>query len=244
MELAREHGPIFRLDLPGADLVVVSSQELVDELCDERRFDKTRARAAAPACATFAGDGLFTAYNRRAELGQAAHRILMPAFGPAALRRCSTGMADIAEQLLAASGSGYGPAHVHRRRRQHDAADARHDRAVRASATASTASTRRDAPVRRRDGAGARGGRRRAPPAAARRPGCMLARGASTPSDMRLMHDVADQLDRRAAQRPAGRRTAGGEATCSTVMLDTRVDPETGESAVATRTCATRWSRS
>jgi len=47
----------------------------------------------------FAGDGLFTADTDEPNWG-AAHRILMPAFGPAALRDMFDGMVDIAEQLL------------------------------------------------------------------------------------------------------------------------------------------------
>ncbi|TQM09076.1 cytochrome P450/NADPH-cytochrome P450 reductase [Pseudonocardia kunmingensis] len=98
MELADEHGPIYRLDVPGGDLVVVSSQELVDELCDESRFDK-KLHNPLRNVRDFAGDGLFTAETDEPNWG-AAHRILMPAFGPAALREMFDGMTDIAEQLL------------------------------------------------------------------------------------------------------------------------------------------------
>src|SRR4051812_20855752 len=38
--LAKELGPIFWLDMMGAPLVIVSGHELVDELSDEKRFDK------------------------------------------------------------------------------------------------------------------------------------------------------------------------------------------------------------
>ena len=47
----------------------------------------------------FAGDGLFTADTQEPNW-QKAHRILMPAFGPAALKRMFAGMDDIVEQLL------------------------------------------------------------------------------------------------------------------------------------------------
>ena len=40
MELTRELGPIIRMDMMGTPLVVVSGHDLVDELCDETRFDK------------------------------------------------------------------------------------------------------------------------------------------------------------------------------------------------------------
>ena len=90
MELAEQLGPIFRLELPGGDIVVVSSQELVDELCDETRFDKRLSGALLQNVRDFAGDGLFTAWTEEPNWGK-AHRILMPAFGPAAhARACST----------------------------------------------------------------------------------------------------------------------------------------------------------
>lgn len=99
VELAERYGPIYRLELPqGDDLVVVSSQELVNELCDERRFDK-KLHQPLRNVRDFAGDGLFTAETQEPNWG-AAHRILMPAFGPAALREMFDGMVDIAEQLL------------------------------------------------------------------------------------------------------------------------------------------------
>lgn len=98
VEMAAEHGPIFRLQLPGRSLIIVQSQELVDELCDEERFDKSLSSALVNV-RDFAGDGLFTAWTEEPNW-QAAHRILMPAFGPAALRTMFDGMADIAEQLL------------------------------------------------------------------------------------------------------------------------------------------------
>ncbi|MGH8672909.1 MAG: cytochrome P450, partial [Burkholderiales bacterium] len=41
MRLAREVGPIFWLDMMGSALVIVSGHGLVDEVCDETRFDKT-----------------------------------------------------------------------------------------------------------------------------------------------------------------------------------------------------------
>lgn len=98
VRLAQTHGPIFRLELPGRETIVVSSQELVNELCDERRFDK-KVHAALQQIRDFAGDGLFTAQTQEADWGK-AHRILMPVFGPAALRDMFDPMVDIAEQLL------------------------------------------------------------------------------------------------------------------------------------------------
>ena len=56
MRLAREYGPIYWLDMMGAPLVVVSGADLVDEISDEKRFDKSvrgslrRVRAVVQVC--------------------------------------------------------------------------------------------------------------------------------------------------------------------------------------------------
>ena len=99
MRLGRTHGPIYRLDVLGRSLVFVSSQELVDELCDERRFDK-KIHASLRNIRELAGDGLFTAYTDEPNWAR-AHRLLMPAFGPVGIRAMFDPMLDIAEQMLA-----------------------------------------------------------------------------------------------------------------------------------------------
>ena len=98
VDLAQTYGPVYRLEVPGGDAVIVTSQEVVDELCDESRFDKKLHRSLV-GVRDFAGDGLFTADTDESNWGS-AHRILMPAFGPAALREMFDGMIDIADQLL------------------------------------------------------------------------------------------------------------------------------------------------
>jgi cytochrome P450/NADPH-cytochrome P450 reductase len=98
MRLARELGPLYRLSFPGQDLLVASSHELVAELCDEVRFDK-HVHAALRQIRRFTGDGLFTARTDEPNW-ERAHRILMPAFGPAAMRDYFEPMLDVAEQML------------------------------------------------------------------------------------------------------------------------------------------------
>lgn len=77
--------------------VFVGSNKLVNELCDETRFKKSvqgdlvEARHAV-------GDGLFTAKNEEENWG-IAHRILMPAFGPAAIRNMFDDMHEIVTQM-------------------------------------------------------------------------------------------------------------------------------------------------
>ncbi len=97
MRLARIHGPIYRVDVP-APVIVLSSQELVDEVCDESRFDK-RVAGALKNIRDFAGDGLFTARTEEPNWA-IAHRLLMPAFGPLGIRGMFDRMLDIADQML------------------------------------------------------------------------------------------------------------------------------------------------
>ena len=98
VEVAEQYGPIVRIQFFNRSIVALSSQELVNEVCDESRFGKVLG-VALREVRQFAGDGLFTAETQEPNW-QKAHRILMPAFGPAALKRMFAGMDDIVEQLL------------------------------------------------------------------------------------------------------------------------------------------------
>ena len=100
MRLSQTYGPIFQLSLPGAKgrRIFVSSHELVNELCDESRFGK-KVHASLTQIRDFAGDGLFTAQTEEPNW-ETAHRILMPAFGPLPIREMFPEMLDVADQLL------------------------------------------------------------------------------------------------------------------------------------------------
>jgi cytochrome P450/NADPH-cytochrome P450 reductase len=98
MKLAQEYGPIYRLTFPGRSILVISSTELVTDACDESRFEKY-VSGPLKYIRDFAGDGLFTAYNNEPNWAK-AHRLLMPAFGPAAMRNYFDDMLDIADQML------------------------------------------------------------------------------------------------------------------------------------------------
>ncbi|MBV9582546.1 MAG: cytochrome P450 [Chloroflexi bacterium] len=95
--LANEYRPIFKLSFAGREVVFVSGFDLVDELCDMRRFDKLVGRGLTEVRA-FAGDGLFTAHTEEPNWGK-AHRILLPAFSQDAMREYFPMMLDIALQL-------------------------------------------------------------------------------------------------------------------------------------------------
>lgn len=92
------NGGIYKLQFPRHEVVAVYSQELVNELCDEKRFYKNLARPVQ-AIRNVAGDALFTAYTHEPNW-QKAHNILVPAFGPLAIRKMFPEMLDIAEQMM------------------------------------------------------------------------------------------------------------------------------------------------
>jgi cytochrome P450/NADPH-cytochrome P450 reductase len=98
MRLAKTYGPIYKLTILGREMYVVSSQVLVDELSDEKRFQK-RLHGPLREIRAFAGDGLFTAYNSEPNWAK-AHRLLMPAFGPLGVRSMFDRMVDIADQMF------------------------------------------------------------------------------------------------------------------------------------------------
>ena len=99
VRLARELGPIFRMELPGRKVVMISGRDLVDEVCDEQRFDKLIG-ASLSRVRGFSGDGLFTAWTFEPNWHK-AHTILMPNFSPRAMQGYLPQMIDIAEQLVA-----------------------------------------------------------------------------------------------------------------------------------------------
>lgn len=98
LRLADIYGEIFRLRLAGRSLVFLSTHELVNEACDEKRFTKRATVPVLLQLRNVANNGLFTAENDEPEWG-IAHRILMPAFGPLAIRNMFPEMQELASQL-------------------------------------------------------------------------------------------------------------------------------------------------
>ena len=96
--LVKELGPIFWLDMMGSPIVIVAGAALVDELSDEKRFDKA-VRGALRRVRAIAGDGLFTADTTEPNWGK-AHNILMQPFGNRAMQSYHPMMVDIADQLV------------------------------------------------------------------------------------------------------------------------------------------------
>lgn len=98
VRLTKELGPIFWLDMMGAPLVIVSGHDLIDELSDEKRFDKA-VRGSLRRVRAVGGDGLFTADTSEPNWSK-AHNILMQPFGNRAMTSYHPSMVDIAEQLV------------------------------------------------------------------------------------------------------------------------------------------------
>ncbi|GIP38990.1 NADPH--cytochrome P450 reductase [Paenibacillus sp. J31TS4] len=98
IKLAYEFGPIYRLDLPGRSELLISSYELVEDACDESRFDK-RVWAPLRKVRAFAGDGLFTSETEEPNWHK-AHNILLPSFSQRAMKGYHAMMVDIAVQLI------------------------------------------------------------------------------------------------------------------------------------------------
>jgi cytochrome P450/NADPH-cytochrome P450 reductase len=96
--LARQYNPIYEMVIPGTRFYVVSSHELVKELCDERRFYKA-VHGVLLEIRRFAGDGLFTALPGEPNWSK-AHNILLPAFGLKQMKEYLPKMVEVAEQLL------------------------------------------------------------------------------------------------------------------------------------------------
>src|SRR5215469_3807396 len=96
--LTKELGPIFWLDMMGAPIVVVSGHDLVEELSDEKRFDKV-VRGALRRVRAVGGDGMFTADTNEPNWSK-AHNILLTPFGNRAMQSYHPSMVDIAEQLV------------------------------------------------------------------------------------------------------------------------------------------------
>ncbi|CAK7273929.1 hypothetical protein SEPCBS119000_005910 [Sporothrix epigloea] len=98
VRLADQYGDIFRLNIVGKSVVIVSSHALLNELCDEKRFKKN-VGSVLKEVRNGVHDGLFTSYGAEEPNWGKAHRILTPAFGPLSIRNMFDDMHDIASQL-------------------------------------------------------------------------------------------------------------------------------------------------
>ncbi|PSR72167.1 hypothetical protein PHLCEN_2v11959 [Hermanssonia centrifuga] len=97
--LAKQYGEIYELNMFGRKLIIISSQNLVNEVSDEKRFRKMispwvwEVRSAI-------GDALFTADVPKETNWYIAHRILMPAFSTLNVHNMFDDMVDIVSQMV------------------------------------------------------------------------------------------------------------------------------------------------
>src|SRR5262249_51182959 len=79
-------------------IIVLSSFELVNQVCDDKHFDKFLGPGVTQA-RVLGGDGLFTAWTHEPNWKK-AHNILTPSFGSLAIRSYLPEMGDVATQLV------------------------------------------------------------------------------------------------------------------------------------------------
>lgn len=88
--LADVYGPIYKLRFGGSERIFISNRELLEEICDEKRFCKILPQGLS-GLRDGKASGLFNApHESDPDWGQ-AHRTLMPAFGPLAIREMFDG---------------------------------------------------------------------------------------------------------------------------------------------------------
>lgn len=98
-KLAEEYGPIFRMEFHGGfSTIFLSGHELVAEVCNDSKFDKSLLGGLSKVRA-FSGDGLFTSKTSEPNW-QKAHNILVPSFSQQAMKGYHSMMVDIAQQLV------------------------------------------------------------------------------------------------------------------------------------------------
>jgi len=98
VRMAQEYGPIFKIVTPGGLRLLVSGPELVDEVCDDARFDKLVAGGLGNLRKGAVGSGLFTS-DTDDPLWARAHNILMTPFSLQSMRDYMPKMLDLADQL-------------------------------------------------------------------------------------------------------------------------------------------------
>ncbi|KAF3767140.1 hypothetical protein M406DRAFT_39325 [Cryphonectria parasitica EP155] len=109
LNMAETYGEIYRMNLAGRSVAVVSSYALINEVCNEKRFKK-EIKGVLSEVRSGVHDGLFTAKGPEEPNWGIAHRVLMPAFGPMSINGMFEDMHDIANQL-AMKWARHGPSH-------------------------------------------------------------------------------------------------------------------------------------
>lgn len=97
IRLAKDYGPIFKIKVLGKQIVFISNVELLQEICDQRRFRKavTGPIVEMRRCAN---DCLFTTYDDEKSWG-IAHRVMRPYVTEAGTDACFDDMAKVIPDL-------------------------------------------------------------------------------------------------------------------------------------------------
>jgi cytochrome P450 len=96
--MAPQLGPIFHRKFFNLEFDFACGPEIVEELSDEQRFEKS-VHPNLEAWRPIIGDGLLTAYCHEPNL-KTAREVLAPAFSQSAMRRNHREMVDVAGQLI------------------------------------------------------------------------------------------------------------------------------------------------
>lgn len=97
--LSELYGPIVQLAIGGGrKLIILSNYEMIDPALDDDNYEKAILTGLAE-LRPFLADALFTARPPEPNWHK-AHRILMPVFGPLAVRKMFDQQLDIASQLI------------------------------------------------------------------------------------------------------------------------------------------------
>jgi len=99
MELVREYGPMIRFRTPVGDRFIASGLPMIDDLCDDERFDKLVGDGQKAVRKFGRSSGLFTSDTDDPNWAK-AHSILLPNFSMQAMRDYVPAMNDIASQLM------------------------------------------------------------------------------------------------------------------------------------------------
>ena len=99
MELTRKFGPMIRLRTPAGDRYATSGLAMIDDLCDDERFDKLVGDGQKAVRSFGRSAGLFTSDTDDPNWSK-AHNILLPNFSQQAMRDYVPMMNDIATQLM------------------------------------------------------------------------------------------------------------------------------------------------
>jgi len=99
MQFVREYGPMIRLRTPVGDRFIASGLQMIDDLCDDERFDKLVGDGQKAVRSFGRSAGLFTSDTDDPNWSK-AHNILLPNFSMQAMRDYVPMMNDIASQLM------------------------------------------------------------------------------------------------------------------------------------------------